>query len=82
MCVLVSCEREMEGVGDMEEGDKKEELEMPEVEEEEVKEEASVEAEMEMEDKGVEKQVVEVLKEAELSEHCSSSRMLLSSTSP
>lgn len=79
MCASGLCEREEEtqGLGDMEEV--LQELKMPEMDEEEVQEVVSMESEVEMEDEGVEMEIVE---EVGCSEDCSSSRMILSSTSP
>lgn len=76
-------EEEIERLGEVEASEEMEvlqEQEMPELDEEEVKDVASVEAEVEIEDEGLKMGGVEVLKEVELSEQCSSSRIILSST--
>lgn len=60
------CDREEDAQGKVEE-----EMEVPEVDEEEDRA-----VEVDMEDEGLEMEIMEVL------EHCSSSRIILSSTSP
>lgn len=82
--VLCEIEEEMVGLGEVEAREQMdvEVLEVPEVDKEEVTVVASVEAEVEIEDEGLGVEPVELLKEVELCEHCSSSRIILSSTSP
>lgn len=57
-------------------------LAFPEVDEGEVSEIALVEVEVEIEDEGLEMEITELLEKVELLEQSSSSRIILSSTSP